>query len=231
MNSAVRTPIPEDAPGAEDSGRRTTLAADMARLAQAWQYRLDSLHESADTSWPAVSSVHGLLSGLPAGAARRRVMSALFLRLCGPLPTLQALATPAGRLALHSRLALLSRLTTLALLSRPGALRCCVERRARQAMEGAVGPALEALREASRSGPALPSHVANWVPIQWACVGYVDLLRIGAWPQNSLRQLVRLALPARWPVPIKTRELPAPHVPTRDALDLVGKLFAKESAW
>jgi hypothetical protein len=44
------------------------------------------------------------------GVLRRRVMLSLFHRWCGPLPGLQALATPAGRLALLDRLQLLSRL-------------------------------------------------------------------------------------------------------------------------
>lgn len=218
---------------AADAGADTQApeAASLARLAWVFQHRLDRLPDEADASWQALADMQPLFEQLPEGASRRRATLSLFRRWCGPLPCLQTLATPAGRLALQGRLQLLSRLCAVALLSRPGVLRCCVERRARQALEGALGPAIDALRESSHEGPAVPGHVAAWVPIQWACVGYADLSRISAWQHRSLRRLTRLALPAQWPVPTSTREIPPLHVPTHEALRRMETLFEREAAW
>lgn len=209
----------------------TADAAGLADIALAFQERLDRLPDAVDASWQVVADMRPMLDALPDNASRRRVMARLFNRWCGPLPGLQDLDTPAGRLVLQDRLQLLSRLCALALLSRPGVLRCCVERHARQALEGALGPAIDSLRESSHDGPAVPGHVAAWVPIQWACVGYADLARIGAWSHRSLRRLARLALPMEWPVPTRSREMPPPHVPTQEALRRMETLFEREAAW
>lgn len=206
-------------------------AAGLARLALAFQHRIDRLPEAADASWQAISDMQPVLVELSDGAARRRLMLRLFRSWCGPLPGLQDLATPAGRLALQGRLAMLSRLCAVALVSRPGVIRCCIERRARQALEGALGPAIEWLRESAHDGPAVPAHVAAWVPIQWACVGYADLSRIDAWPHRSLRRLARLALPVKWPVPTSAQAMPPLHVSTREALQRMETFFEKEAAW
>lgn len=203
----------------------------MAQLALAFQRRLEHLPEGADPSWSAWAAVRPTLAQLTPGAARRRVMVSLFSRHCGPLPEVQALATPGGRLALLDRLPLLSRLCALALLSRPGVMRCCVERRTRQSIEAALGPAIGALRASAHEGPVVPAHVAAWMPIQWACVGYADLCRVGAWPHRGLRRLVRLALPVQWPVPQSRRDVPIPHVPTHEALKHLHRLFEGDAAW
>ncbi|MDR7149958.1 hypothetical protein J2W49_001913 [Hydrogenophaga palleronii] len=203
----------------------------MAQLALAFERRLQHLPEGADPSWPAWAAVRPTLARLTPGAARRRVMASLFSRHCGPLPDVRALATPAGRLALLDRLSLLSRLCALALLSRPGVMRCCVERRTRQSIEAALGPAMGALRASAHEGSVVPAHVAAWMPIQWACVGYADVCRAGAWPHLGLRRLVRLALPARWPVPLSGRDVPITHVPTHEALRQVHALFDGDDAW
>lgn len=218
-------------PAEAQAGSPPPETGGLAQLAQVFQYRLDHLTDGADASWQALADTRPLFEQLPPGASRRRVMLSLFRRWCGPLPGLQTLATPAGRLAMQGRLQLLSRLCALALLSRPGVLRCCVERSARQSLEGALGPAVDALRESSHEGPAVPGHVAAWVPIQWACVGYADLSRAKAWPHASLRRLVRLALPAHWPVPTAARWIPPLHVPTHEALRRMESLFEREAAW
>lgn len=203
----------------------------LAGLALAFQRRVEQLPDGADASWPALAGLRPVFEQMEEGSLRRRALLSLFRQRCGPLPGLQALDTPAGRLALTGRLQLLSRLSALALLSRPGVLRCCVERRSRQSLEAALGPAIGALREAWHEGPAVPGYVAAWVPIQWACVGYADLTRIGAWPHRSLRRLVRMALPAQWPLPAGTRAMPPVHLPTDEALRRVESLFEGEASW
>jgi hypothetical protein len=201
----------------------------LAQLALAFQHRLDHLPDSTDPSWTAWVAMRSALEPLAPSAARRRAMASLFSRRCGPLPDLPTLATPGGRLALLDRHSLLSRLCTLALLSRPGVMRCCIERRTRQAIESALGPALRALRAAANDGPVVPASVAAWMPIQWACVGYADLERAGVWSHRSLRRMVRLALPARWPVLLSA--VPSPHVPTPDALRRLHVLYEGAPSW
>lgn len=201
----------------------------LAQLALAFQHRLDHLPDSTDPSWTAWTAMQSVLEPLAPSAARRRVMASLFSRRCGPLPNLHTLATPGGRLALLDRHSLLSRLCTLALLSRPGVMRCCIERGTRQAIESALGSVLGALRAVAHEGPVVPAPVAAWMPIQWACVGYADLWHAGVWSHRSLRRMVRLALPARWPVPLSA--VPSPHVSTQDALRRLNELYEGEASW
>ncbi len=230
MTVGMTVAMPAAASAAMSAGAAQALpgADDLARLALAFQRRLDQLPEAMDDGWPALAALRPALDQLPEGAARRRLMLTLYRRWCGPLPDLRLLATPGGRLALQGRLGLLSRLCAVALAGRPGVLRCCVEIRARQALEGALGPAMSALREASRQGAVVPAHVAAWSPIQWACIGYADLALAGAWPHRGLRRLVRLALPARWPVPEGRHQVPARHVSALEELVRLEALFAKE---
>jgi hypothetical protein len=213
------------------AGCEVPSPARLAELALAFQRRVEQLPDSADASWPALAGLRPMFEQVCEGPLRRRALLSLFRHRCGPLPGLQALDTPAGRLALTGRLQLLSRLSALALLSRPGVLRSCIERHSRQSLEAALGPAIGALREAWHEGPAVPGHVAAWVPIQWACVGYADLTRIGAWPHRSLRRLVRLALPQQWPLPRGTRGIPPVHLPTDEALRRLETLFEGEASW
>jgi len=206
-------------------------AASLAGLALSFDRRLDMLPEGIDASWRAIAELRSLAMGLPEGPARRRVTLRLFRRWCGPLPALTDLATPAGRMALHAREPLLGRLCALALLSRPGVIRCCVERTARQALEKGLGASFGLLREQGHGGPPVPAYAAAWTPMQWACAGYADLVRARAWPHRSLRRLARLALPASWPIPSAGPATPAVHVPTQKALARVEALFAGEAPW
>lgn len=203
--------------------------ARLAQLALAFERRLALMRHCTDPSWTAWVGVHSALDAVPSSAARRRAMASLFARQCGPLPDLLTLGTPGGRLALLDRHSLLSRLCALALLSRPGVMRCCIERRTRQAIESALGPAIGALRAVAHEGPVVPAPVAAWMPLQWACVGYADLWRAGVWTHRSLRRMVRLALPARWPVP--RGAVPSPHLPTPDALRRMRELYEGGAPW
>jgi hypothetical protein len=208
-------PLPAVAPGPQQ----------LAVLAQAFEQRLDALAEHVDASWEDVAPWRSALRETPPGSARRRLLVDLFERWCGPLPSLLELATPAGRLATMPRLTMLTRLCALALAARPGAVRCCIERPARQGLEQALGPVLPLLRDASRGGVPVSSEVAAWSPMQWACAGYADLLRARGWRQRSLRRLVRLALPAALPVPLRLSALPLPQLTASAALRQVDDLF------
>ena len=221
---------PGESPGAlsaapEAPGEERDAAA-LAALARAFAERLDRLPEDLDASWHEASRTASLVAGLPPGEARRRVMLRLFERWCGPLPALPALATPAGRLGLLERGPLLTRLCALALLGRPGALRCCVERRTRQALQQALGPVFEALNDASQGGVPVAPAVAQWSPLEWACAGYADLAQARAWPQRSLRRLARLALPTKWPIPRGAAALPPVQLSAPLALRRLDSLFA-----
>jgi hypothetical protein len=213
-------------PPAPDAAADAPSPATLAALAQAFAQRLDRLPDALDASWHEASRTATLVAGLPPGAARRRVMLRLFERWCGPLPALPALATPVGQLGLLERGPLLTRLCALALLGRPGALRCCVERRARQALQQALGPVFDALNDASQGGTPVAPAVTQWSPLQWACAGYADLAQARAWPQRSLRRLARLALPTQWPVPRGAGVLPPAQLSAPLAMRRLDSLFA-----
>lgn len=197
----------------------------LAALARAFQRRLDELPDHVDASWKRAAALRPLLQALPAGAARRGVMRHLFSQWCGPMPGLQDLQGPCGHLVLLGRVPMLSRLCALALAARPGALRCCVERPVRKALERALGPAFSPLREGAAGGMPVRADVAAWMPIQWACVGYVDLLRAGLWRQAALLRLARLGLPSTLPVPTREPWLPAATLAAEAVWPRVGLLF------
>jgi hypothetical protein len=202
------------------------LAERLAQRARAFEQRLDSLTDLLDPGWHAASRMPALVATLPPGLARRRVMLRLYRRWCGPLPSLPDLDSAAGALGLLPREALQARLAALALHVRPGALRCCVERRARQALEAALGLAFTALHDAAQGGMPVTPAQAAWTPLQWACVGYADLAAARVWPQRSLRRLVRLALPVAWPVPRAAAQLPGHHGSVPAALQRLEPFFA-----
>jgi Bacterial type III secretion protein (HrpB4) len=180
---------------------RAPDAAGVAALADASQAlarRLDDLRGGLDPHWrmrlqPGLEFVCGI-------GARRvspRVCLAAFVSLCGPLPALPALATPAGRWSLLPCAALQARLCALALALRPGVLRACVRREARKALAHAIGPAFAPLQCAPAHGAALPAGDAARSPQDWAWTGFRDVARCGLWPARSVRRRVVLALPPR----------------------------------
>lgn len=224
--AALAGPLQDPLADAPAGSLAVTLAERLAERARAFEQRLDTLTDLLDPGWHAASRMPALVAPLPPGAARRRVMLRLFRRWCGPLPSLPELDHAAGALGLLPRDALQARLAALALHLRPGALRCCVERRARQALEAALGPAFAALHDAAQGGMPVTPAQAAWAPLQWACVGYADLAAARAWPQRSLRRLVRLALPVAWPVPRAAAQLPGHHGSVPAALQRLEPLFA-----
>jgi len=218
-------PPAEGAPmSPQDAADDVRHPAALAALAQAFAQRVERLPEGLDASWQEASRTATLAAGLPQGAARSRVMLRLFERWCGPLPALSALATPVGRLALLERGPLLTRLCALALLARPGAVRCCVERQARQGLQQTLGPVFDALCAVSQGGAPVAPAAAQWTPLHWACTGYADLAR--AWPQRSLRRLARLALPTQWPVARNVAGLPPAQLSAPLAMRRLEALFA-----
>jgi hypothetical protein len=177
------------------------VAADVAALAdvsQALARRLDDLRIGLDPHWQARLQP-GLELVCSAGARRAspRARLAAFVSLCGPLPALPALATPAGRWSLLPCAALQARLCALALALRPGVLRACVRREAREALSHAIGLAFAPLQCAPAHGAALPAGDAARSPQDWAWTGFRDVALCGLWPARSVRRSVVLALPPR----------------------------------
>ncbi|AVS76238.1 type III secretion protein, partial [Paracidovorax cattleyae] len=111
-------------------------ARDLARLACELQARIDALPEHVDPSWLRPASDPTLPPQV-----QETLSKDWFARHCGPLPPLERLEDGGARLALMDRTSLLARLCALALLGRPGVLRCCVQRSARMALQEALGPA------------------------------------------------------------------------------------------
>jgi len=202
-------------------------AATLAALACALQARLDDLHRDVDPSWRAPMGLadapaHPSGDPMQADPVQRR-LAARLLDHAGR-PPLTALADAAGRLVLLERRQLLARLCALALLGRPGVLRCCVQRPARAALQQLLGPAYAALRDRG-NGTAVPADVAAWAPLAWAWVGYRELLAAGAWPHRGLRRLARLSLPAtRGAAPLPSR-VPRAATPAAQRLAELDSLF------
>lgn len=203
---------------------------DLARLAGELQARIEALPDHVDPSWlsPPVppGSRPGEASAVPP-EIRGAVSKGWFLRMCGTLPPLDLLEDSGARLALMDRPSLLARLCALALMGRPGVLRCCVQRSARVALQQALGPAFAALRACDGgSGPAVPPEVAGWPPIAWSWVGYRELVRAGTWPHRGLRRMVRLALPASRADAPRPRLVPRSSMAAGDRLRALETLFS-----
>ncbi len=200
-------------------------AADLARLAGELQARIDALPDHVDPGWLTSAERAGTgqdASGPLPPEIREAAAKGWFLRMCGTLPPLDLLGDSGARLALMDRASLLARLCALALMGRPGVLRCCVQRSARLALQQALGPAFAALR-ARDGGPAVPPEVAGWPPIAWSWVGYRELVRAGTWPHRGLRRMVRLALP------VSRADAPRPRLVPRASMTAGERLRALET--
>lgn len=172
--------------------------AALADVSQGLARRLDDLRGGLDPHWRArLQPGLDFVCGTGARRASSRTRLAAFVSLCGPLPALAALATPAGRWSLLPCAALLARLCALALALRPGVLRACVRREAREALSRAIGPAFAPLQCAPAQGAALRAGDAARSPQDWAWTGFRDVARCGLWPARSVRRSVVLALPPR----------------------------------
>ncbi|MFD2301064.1 type III secretion protein HrpB4 [Paracidovorax citrulli] len=204
-------------------------ARDLARLACELQARIDALPDHVDPSWlqPADS---GDAATARSDALPPQVRGALskdwFARHCRPLPPLDRLEDSGARLALMDRTSLLARLCALALLGRPGVLRCCVQRSARTALQQTLGPAFASLR-ARDGGAAVSPEVAAWPPLAWSWVGYRELVRAGAWPDRALQRMVRLALPASRSDAPSPRLVPRASETARERLRALESLFSE----
>ncbi len=199
-------------------------ASQLASLAQALQLRLEALHDGMDPSWRAPLGLAQSVHDWDQGAVGQRMSIALYERSCGPLPPLPSLDHPASRLALMDRPQMLARLCALALLGRPGVLRCCVERSSRAALQQCLGPAYGALR-GLQEGTPVPGDVAAWSPLAWAWVGYRELMREGVWPDRGLRRLARLSLPLSREEEPCARNVPAALSPVHARLERLESLF------
>ncbi|SFD78072.1 type III secretion protein HrpB4 [Paracidovorax konjaci] len=206
----------------------------LAQLARELQARIDALPAHIDPSWrvPAGLAGAGTGAGTTTDAAdlplqvRGAFSHAWYAQHCGPLPALEHLEGGGARLALLDRNALLAQLCALALLGRPGVLRCCVQRSARTALQQTLGPAYAPLR-ARDGGPAVPAEVASWPPIAWSWVGYRELVRAGAWPHRGLRRMVRLALPASRASAPASRQVPRATAAAHERLKTLETLFSR----
>lgn len=202
-----------------------TLALQFAQGAAAFEDKLARLPDDLDparltppgTPWAWVAALRDPL-------ARRRALARLFPHLVAPWPPLARLCERAPRLALLDRATLLRRWTLLAVAARPGVLRCCIDREARGSLQAALGPAFDALASASPLSRAVSSHAAQWTPMHWACIGYLDWTSLLQPEDAPLRRMARLSLPPGLPGATQApREAPA-EGPAARALALIDSL-------
>lgn len=200
-------------------------ARQLADLAWSMQRRMETLADNVDPSWHNTLGLAAWMSVAGLGTGRTALSRALARRCFDPLPPLETLPGAAGSLALLDRQQLLSRLCALALLGRPGVLRCCVERQARTALQRELGPAYAALYARGNGASSVRPEVAAWSPLAWAWVGYRELVRENAWPHRSLRRMARLALPASHDDEPPRRSVPAAISPPAQRLDALDALY------
>lgn len=197
----------------------TSLGAspeELARLARTLGEKLERL--AADTDPERLRLLQSAVErpGKPTqtagcGASSRAAMQRVFLEQIGGLPALASFLNPAARLALMQREHIHGRLCALALACRPGALRGCVDKATRKALQTMVGDAWEPLCSLSRRGGAASPTRAQRSPMDWASVGYADW-REALLPRASvLHRLVGLSFPeGSLAAPVEPADLPAP---------------------
>jgi len=200
-------------------------AFQLAQAAAAFQAKLSRLPDDVDperltqpgTPW-------GWLASLRDPLARQRAMVRLFPKILGTWPSIDRLLERAGRVALLDRAAMLRQWCLLALAGRPGVLRCCIDRQARDALKAMLGPAFDPMAAVGTRGRAVSERAGVWTPVHWACVGYMDWTALLQTQDSGLRRIARLSLPpGLLGVHQETREAAADLTPAT-ALALIGEL-------
>lgn len=155
-----------------DADLDPAAAAELAGFARQLELRLAALGDDLDPE----QAAEGLerqrcLDALPDAPRARLAARWRLADLGGTLP-LAELRAPLVRLALQARAEALRSLCVLALAARPGVLRCCIDRTAREAMRSALGELFGLLAE--RRGRAVDADQARWSPVRWACLGFIE---------------------------------------------------------
>ncbi|HET9646238.1 MAG TPA: type III secretion protein HrpB4 [Burkholderiaceae bacterium] len=212
---------------------RTISAARRAALVRLLQERIGQWQFECDPGWGFISAQSAWKAasgrGTAGGDALRRLAVREFELRLGPLPPLPLFEHAVGSMALLDPQSLQARLCALALLGRPGVLRSCVQREAREALQATLGPAYPLLRERSRQAPAVPAYAAAWTPLAWVWIGWRDLLAARAWPHRTLRRLARALLPSGRAGAPRLAVAPRPIVALPDRLKELDLLFPSTS--
>jgi len=173
-----------------------TLALQFAQTAAAFAAKLDRLPDDMDpTRLRQTRAPWSRVAALTSPLARRRALANLFTQHVAPLPPLARMRERAPRLALLDRSTLLRRWCVLAVASRPGVLRCCIDREARGNLQAQLGPAFDALASAGANGRAMSHRASSWTPLHWSCVGHLDWSTLLQPEDAPLRRMARLSLP------------------------------------
>ncbi|WAC71589.1 type III secretion protein [Roseateles sp. SL47] len=167
------------------------MAAPQAQVDPSWHAAL--LSDLGDVAEAA--DLHLMLPDVERLGFGTRLGLAVFQQVCGEAPDVTDLDELPGRWCLLAREDRLARLAALALAATPGALRSCVRRGPRQALEAVLGPAYGPLVDLGAGATAAPPEVAERPPAEWALEAYQALRRAGHWRDRALRRWVRLGLP------------------------------------
>jgi len=171
-----------------------SVAFRLAQHASAFQLKLARLPQDTDPARQGDGALR-CLALVTDPKARGRLVARLYPRLFGPWPSLARLDDRATRLALLDRDRLVSHLCRLALAARPGALRCCIARDVRRALQASLGDAFDGLLRGGTGGRAIPETAAGWSPLHWACLGFLDWATLLQPEDKPLRRLVEASLP------------------------------------
>jgi Bacterial type III secretion protein (HrpB4) len=176
------------------------LVAKWAALARAVDHKLQSLvmdldpdrAKKFDLMWPPLSSFGNtrLMS-----SNRGNAILKILISHCGGMPLLTEFNPSSARLALLPRAEIHVQLCALAIARRPGVLRCCVDKQARQSLQASLGSRLSALKVLSLSSQQVSPESANWRPMRWVCIGYRDWCETIAPRTPTIHRMVALSLP------------------------------------